>query len=127
MTDGSDGKVTLAIRNATQLVDFFVYRLVVHGGHVLSVATSEFISHLRSYGKKNRTKIVAVAVPQTLVNKWPSLCSHLWKDLDAVPLVLECKDRIREKDEPGELATFLGWERKELDEQADSMARKCLR
>ncbi|KAE8165723.1 hypothetical protein BDV40DRAFT_308648 [Aspergillus tamarii] len=127
VTDGSDGKVTLAIRNATQLVDFFVYRLVVHGGHVLSVATSEFISHLRSYGKKNRTKIVAVAVPQTLVNKWPSLCSHLWKDLDAVPLVLECKDRIREKDEPGELATFLGWERKELDEQADSMARKCLR
>ncbi|KAB8207047.1 hypothetical protein BDV34DRAFT_192703 [Aspergillus parasiticus] len=127
VTDGLDGKITLAIRNATQLVDFFVYSLVVDGGHVPSFATSDFISYLRSYGKNKKQKIIAVALPQTLVNKWPSLCSYLWKDLDAAPLVLECKDHIRQQNEPGELATFLGWERKELDEQADSMARKCLR
>ncbi|OGM42492.1 hypothetical protein ABOM_008338 [Aspergillus bombycis] len=124
---GPGRKVILAIRNATQLVDFFEYTVVVHGVHVPPFVTTEFVSYLRRYATKNGEKIIAVALPQTLAHRWPSLCSYLWKDLDAVPLVLECKNHFRQQDEPGELATFLGWERKELDEQADSMARKCLR
>lgn len=55
------------------------------------------------------------------------LCSQLWFKLDIVPLVLRHVARARTAHDRGEVATFRGWERKALDEQADSMARKCIR
>lgn len=82
---------------------------------------------LQRYREKHAEKIVSAALHQSLVYRCPSLCSRLWSELDIVPLVLDHKDRERQHNDPGELTTFAGWHKKELDERADSMVRKCIR
>ena len=79
------------------------------------------------YREKHMEKIIGVALPAALTKRYPTLCSQLWRNLDIVPLVLHHEHRTRKKEERGELATFMGWEKKPPDEQADSMARKCVR
>jgi len=72
-------------------------------------------------------KIVGAAIPQALDRKIPNLCSRLWKELDILPLVLDEYNEPRQQSDRGSYATFLGWKEKHVDEQADSMARKCVR
>jgi alpha,alpha-trehalose phosphorylase (configuration-retaining) len=57
-------------------------------------------------------------MPTTLKYMAPSLCSRLWLELDIVPIVLRPDD-----DHKGEKTFF---DVKRVDEQADSMARKCI-
>ena len=95
--------------------------------NVSDYATDTIIAELKDYREKNTEKIISAALHQSLVYRCPSLCSRLWSELDIVPLVLEHKDRERRHDDQGELATFAGWNKKELDERADSMVRKCIR
>ncbi|KAF7588509.1 hypothetical protein BBP40_005645 [Aspergillus hancockii] len=85
------------------------------------------VSALQSYSEKYHEKFAGVALPLSLANKYPALCPRLWQQLDIIPLVLGHKGRAREEVDQGELSTFSGWDKKELDEQADSMVRKCIR
>ncbi|OJJ97475.1 hypothetical protein ASPACDRAFT_80366 [Aspergillus aculeatus ATCC 16872] len=121
--------VAVAIRNATQLIDFFTHHFpnAVEDTQIPCHAISELLSHLRRYGEKHEEKFVAVGLPEGLVQKCPGLCSRLWHDLDTLPLVLKYKDHPRQPDEKGSLSIFASWKEKTADEQADSMARKCLR
>ena len=66
-------------------------------------------------------KFVGIAMPVDLAMKCPHLCSRLWAELDIVPLVLH-----------GKGVHSVGWINRELwtdktlDEQAESVARKCI-
>lgn len=56
----------------------------------------------------------------------PTLCSRLWAELDIIPLVLPGLSLL------GRFASLAqaqprSWESKAIDEQAESMARKCVR
>ncbi|KAI3058669.1 hypothetical protein CBS147353_10701 [Aspergillus niger] len=93
--DNSGGRVAIAIRNLTDLVDFRVCTWHAPRPDVSDCATGVIIAELKS-------------------------------ELDIVPLVLEHKNRERQHDDQGGLMTFSGWHKKELDEQADSMVRKCI-
>ncbi|RAL17482.1 putative heat shock trehalose synthase [Aspergillus homomorphus CBS 101889] len=90
-------------------------------------SSEKLLAHLRRYGEKHREKFVAVGLPEGLVRMCPCLCSRLWRELDTLPLVPEYKSHTRQPDEAGDLSIFASWKRKTPDEQADSMARKCLR
>lgn len=48
----------------------------------------------------------------------PSLCSRLWLELDIIPIVMRPDDDLNKRN------NF--WDVKRVDEQADSMARKCI-
>ncbi|PYI33938.1 hypothetical protein BP00DRAFT_493399 [Aspergillus indologenus CBS 114.80] len=121
--------VAVAIRNATQLIDFFThhFRDAVEGPQIPCHAITELLAHLRGYSEKHQEKFIAVGLPEGLVQKCPGLCSQLWQDLDSLPLVLKYKDHSRQPNEQGNLSIFASWKEKTADEQADSMARKCLR
>ncbi|PYI11069.1 hypothetical protein BO78DRAFT_304691 [Aspergillus sclerotiicarbonarius CBS 121057] len=127
VSDASGGRVAIAIRNSTDLVDLIVCLLHAPRPDESDYATGEIISELKKYKERHGEKIVSAALHESLVDKCPSLCSRLWAELDIVPLVLDHKDRERQHDDQGELATFSGWHKKELDERADSMVRKCIR
>lgn len=80
------------------------------------------IQELTSYEHNNLAKFVGAGLPYELLARAPKLCSRLWLELDIVPISVmpelegheaESKDR-----------TF--WSAKCVDEQADSMARKCI-
>ncbi|PYH85868.1 hypothetical protein BO82DRAFT_326708 [Aspergillus uvarum CBS 121591] len=121
--------VAVAIRNATQLIDFFIhhFRDAVAGLQIPCYAVAELLAHLRGYSEKNQEKFIAVGLPEGLVQRCPGLCSRLWQDLDTLPVVLKYKDHSRQPYEQGNLSIFASWKEKTADEQADSMARKCLR
>lgn len=68
---------------------------------------------------------MGVAMPVSFASRFPSLCPRLWRELDIVPIILE--DGVR----PGDLYMAAEaphkWEARGLDEQSDSMGRKCVR
>ncbi|KAE8355632.1 hypothetical protein BDV28DRAFT_162712 [Aspergillus coremiiformis] len=127
-TEKGDSQLAIAFRNPTYLVDCVVFDLSAETADTFPhTICNRIISELQNYSEKYKEKIAGLALPLSLADKYPALCPQLWQKLDIVPLVLEHKDRARQDVDQGELATFLGWEKKGLDEQADSMVRKCLR
>ncbi|OGM43803.1 putative heat shock trehalose synthase [Aspergillus bombycis] len=126
--DYGDTRAAIAFRNSAYLFDYVVFNLPAESPNTPAhTVCNRIISELRTYSEKHTEKITGLALPLSLADKYPSLCSQLWRELDILPLVLEHKERARTDSDQGELATFSSWNTKELDEQADSMARKCMR
>ncbi|GIJ89488.1 hypothetical protein Asppvi_008430 [Aspergillus pseudoviridinutans] len=125
--EGSRCRIAIVIRNLTYLLDCINIEFGEHASRDPIELGPEIISQLRNYSAKHKEKFIGAGLPESLVLKCPGLCSQLWLKLDIVPLVLRHEARVRTAHDRGEMATFWGWERKALDEQADSMARKCIR
>lgn len=80
-------------------------------------AIADFVvQKVEDYEHRNVVKFIGAGIPSTVKDLSPTLCSRLWLDIDVVPIVLSTKGKDISKH----------WEDKELDEQADSMARKCV-
>ena len=82
---------------------------------------------LREFGERHMEKFLGLAMPEHVAAKYPSLCSRLWAELDILPLVLpEANlDSTSEFNTPNPNSP--GWWTRALDEQAESMGRKCVR
>ncbi|KAE8414797.1 hypothetical protein BDV36DRAFT_235157 [Aspergillus pseudocaelatus] len=122
--DYGDSRAAIAFRNSAYLFDYVIFDVPAESS--LTVC-NRIVSELRTYSEKHMEKIVGLAMPLSLADKYPSFGPQLWRELDILPLVLEHKERARADADQGELATFSSWNTKELDEQADSMVRKCMR
>ena len=104
-----DGRIKLgfACHDGTYTMDFAV--------DVLSKATDSYsieyhlIDRISSYTKQNSYRFVGAGVAEQLIELCPYLLSRLWAELDIVPIIV--------KSEGGS---------KDVDEIADSMARKCV-
>ncbi|KAL4738485.1 hypothetical protein BDV11DRAFT_215956 [Aspergillus similis] len=116
VVEGSCARLALVVRNGSDLVNFFHCELPFLHSCDLSNARN-----------LHDEKFAAVAFPRSLADQCPLLSLQLWKELDAVPYVVARKPHQRTQADQGELATFAGWEEKQIDEKADSMARKCIR
>lgn len=128
MTDGFEARVAIAISNAAYLIDYLEYGFKAQDFPVpSSMICDSIITELERYSRTYLEKIVGVAFPKEFCDKVPSLCSRLWTELDCTPLVLDHHQRPRQPSDQGHVATFRGWKEKPLDEQADSMVRKCIR
>lgn len=75
------------------------------------------IDEITNYERSNYAKFIGAGLPVTLKCMSPSLCSRLWLELDIVPIVMRIDEDTNHK-------SF--WDIKRVEEQADSMARKCL-
>ncbi|KKK21360.1 hypothetical protein ARAM_002646, partial [Aspergillus rambellii] len=127
-TEDSGTRFAIVVRNCVELVGFFECRLPRANFQGPSTAVPELIlMELVHYRDLYNEKFAGVAFPEALAQECPSLTLKLWKEFDAVPLVIDRKPHHRTQADQGETATFLGWEQKQMDEQADSMARKCIR
>ncbi|RHZ73298.1 hypothetical protein CDV55_101870 [Aspergillus turcosus] len=125
--EGSGCRIAIVFRNSTYLLDCVNHELEERVSRAPTELGREIISQLQNYSAKYKEKFVGAGLPESLVLQCPGLCSQLWLKLDIVPLVLRYEARARTAHDRGEVATFWGWERKSPDEQADSMARKCIR
>jgi len=74
------------------------------------------VKNIRGYEKEHLYKFVGAGISKNLVELSPQLPARLWADLDIVPLVFEMGMEYR-----AVLMNHLS-----IDEEADSMARKCL-
>jgi hypothetical protein len=112
--------VAIAIHDSTYLLDFSVKTLELSGAE--DQVADYVLGELETYEHQNLAKFIGAGIPHSLMKKSPKLCSRLWLELDIVPISImpelegletETKDRIY-------------WDVKCVDEQADSMARKCI-
>lgn len=79
------------------------------------------VGEVDRYQRENFSKFVGAGLPTTLKYMSPRLCSRLWLELDVVPIVIRPDDH---HNHPTRSKQF--WDAKRVDEQADSMARKCI-
>jgi glycosyltransferase involved in cell wall biosynthesis len=117
--DDHTAVVALAIHDTTYLIDFSIKHIVLDDVMKMGedVIADYVISAVKSYEQENFAKFIGAGLPMTLRYMSPNLCSRLWLELDVVPIVIRPDDDHKEK-------TF--WDVKRVDEQADSMARKCI-
>ncbi|KAI0401725.1 glycosyltransferase family 4 protein [Xylaria palmicola] len=112
--------VAMAFHDHTYLLDFTIVRLPrpKSGGREREkrdIVTEFIVAAARQYEHENSVKFVGAAMPKRLVDRSPTLCARLWLDLDVVPLVITLSSSEKEHLRIS----------KNVDEEADSMARKC--
>lgn len=118
-SDDHTAVVALAIHDTVYLVDFSVKHIVLDDALKMGedLIADYVITEVEKYEHENFSKFIGAGLPTTLKYMSPTLCSRLWLELDIVPIVMRPDDEHKEK-------TF--WDVKRVDEQADSMARKCI-
>lgn len=109
--------VAFAIRDAVYLIDFCVEDVGLNdtAKKSLDPIADRIIETVRSYERINMAKFIGAGLPTALADMSPSLCSRLWLGLDIVPIVIDSESKHKGL-----------WDVKRVDEQADSMARKCI-
>ncbi|KAJ5360800.1 hypothetical protein N7517_009991 [Penicillium concentricum] len=124
-----DGTVTLAMafRDATYLLDFF-QKTFKPSRTILSELGDFMINSLRNYSHTHTVKFIGLAMPHRIPDEYPTLRARLWAEVDVLPLIIDEGNR-----EARDNKFILGhpeqksfWNRT-LDEQAESMARRCVR
>ncbi|KAJ5643839.1 uncharacterized protein N7484_006346 [Penicillium longicatenatum] len=119
--------VAIAFRDTTYLLDFIEKVFDTPEHKEGAEATIDFIvSELKSYGEKHLEKIIGACMPKHVADRLPRLCSRLWAELDILCLVLPestLDDQYTSRVPKG---TRKG-DPKSIDEQAESMSRKCVR
>ncbi|KAB8207658.1 UDP-Glycosyltransferase/glycogen phosphorylase [Aspergillus parasiticus] len=119
----SGASFAIAIRDSSYLLDFAQYDFRSgnrsRGGSEFS---SFILAKLREYQEKHCEKFIGLAMQAELAEKCPELCSQLWLELDIIPIVLH---KAEEHVSWGLYEQDISY--KSLDEQAESIARKCIR
>jgi glycosyltransferase involved in cell wall biosynthesis len=111
--------VSFAVRDATYLIDFAIKNVTApEGTNNRDFLADYIIKSIRWYEHTTFVKVVGAGLPHALQTMSPTLCSRLWLELDIVPIVIQ---------QPHEHTERISlWLSKRVDEQADSMARKCI-
>lgn len=117
--------VAIAIHDGIYLQDFYVKSISLNkrkphndpiGDHV--------VEELKVYESEHFAKFVGVGLPHGLREQSPTLSSRLWLELDIIPISIPV-NIIAYTDDSG-VKSYTYWDSKSVDEQADSMARKCI-
>lgn len=110
--------VAMAIHDATYCIDFSVRHVdVAKKSDGVDPIADLLIPTIKEYETEHLVKFIGVGVPSKLFEISPTLCSRLWLILDIVPILLR---------PDGDSSERSFWDVKNVDEQADSMARKCI-
>jgi hypothetical protein len=120
----------VAIRDATYLVDFAQEELPFSESDDLDLKIGDhMMRHLYKWCDTHLEKMIGLAIPKQLAHTCPTICSRLWLELDIIPLVLSDNSKLdfRGEDLQYGFQQSADWELRTLDEQAESMARKCVR
>lgn len=119
--DKNEACIAIAIHDCVYLNDFCVKTIPFPSSpHADEDPIADWvIQELEAYEHKDYAKFIGAGIPEELGEKCPRLCSRLWLELDIVPI-------IESKEQEGGAGRKKHWDVKCVDEQADSMARKCI-
>lgn len=84
------------------------------------------LKEVQDYEHKNLAKFIGAGLSATLRRVSKTLCSSLWLDLDIVPITVVNESEDEDEDEENRKGEKNFWNVKRVDEQADSMVRKCV-
>ncbi|KAK5207480.1 hypothetical protein LTR72_002016 [Exophiala xenobiotica] len=112
----------IAVHDGTYSVDFCIHRISMKEDNPENGTdwiADHFITELHQYRKDHLCKLLGAGVTLDLHRKAPTLCARLWAELDIVPIVLESTPLLPIKQAHRTKGI-------NVDELADSAARKCL-
>ncbi len=114
----------MAIHDTTYLLDFSVKTIKLDDSvEIGDDPIAEYVlKELELYERTNLSKFIGAGLPHELLRRAPKLCSRLWLELDIIPISITPELEGQE----AELKDQSFWSAKCVDEQADSMARKCI-
>ncbi|OAQ88031.1 trehalose synthase (Ccg-9) [Purpureocillium lilacinum] len=117
--DNDEATVALSIHDSVYLVDFAVEQITLNDAMRPGddLVAEKILSEITKYEHENFVKFVGAGLSTMMKYMSPSLCSRLWLELDIVPIVMRPESDNTTKNL---------WDVKLVDEQADSMARKCI-
>lgn len=118
----SVSRVAIALRDDTYLLDFMEHIFSTPARS--STTHRHIVTELKKYSDGHSEKILGVALSRSLHERMPALCPHLWAELDIVPIIL---DEESDTDATAGVMTRVHFQKKPIDEQAESLARKCIR
>lgn len=115
-------RAVIAVRDDTYLLDLLEHEFATPA--TSPMIHEHIISRLKKYSDEHSEKVLGVALSRSLHKRIPALCPQLWAELDIIPIVL-----VEEPDAnaTAEAMTKLHFQQKPIDEQAESLARKCIR
>ncbi|KAI9673064.1 MAG: hypothetical protein M1829_004378 [Trizodia sp. TS-e1964] len=123
-----DGKVKVgvSVHDGTYCIDFCIHRIDATANATDSKRSSlvaEFvISELQKYQRKHLSKFLGAGLTHSISTLSPDLCGKIWMELDCVPMSFESKsDNLHEE----AVGSYVKGQAN-VDERADSMARKCV-
>jgi hypothetical protein len=117
--------VAIAVHDGVNLQDYCVKSVYLNRQHSQDDHIADYVvNELKTYERSYLAKFIGAGLPQGLRERSPSLPSRLWLELDIVPIlimvdIVDHGARTKIKDPSY-------WHNKAVDEQADSMVRKCL-
>lgn len=82
------------------------------------------MDRLHEVSQDNMEKLVGIAMPIHVDARFPTLGPRLWREMDIIPLVLP--EEFGQK-EGGSYEELTRWSSRTIDEEAESMGRKCVR
>lgn len=115
-------RAVIAVRDDTYLLDLLEHEFATPA--TSPMIHEHIISRLKKYSDEHSEKILGVALSRSLHKRIPALCPQLWAELDIIPIVLVEEP---DADATAEAMTKLHFQQKPIDEQAESLARKCIR
>jgi hypothetical protein len=115
-------QAVIAVRDDTYLLDLLEHEFATPA--TSPTMHEHIIGQLKKYSDEHSEKILGVALSRSLHKRIPTLCPQLWAELDIIPIIL-----VEEADAgaTAEAMTKIHFQQKTLDEQAESLARKCVR
>lgn len=114
--------VAIAVHDAVYLLDYSVQNIPLSTSTEVDSIADYIIRELTKYSHDNLAKFIGAGIPRDLMKGSPTLCSRLWLELDVVPISIDPEVERVDLDQK----KALNWDAKGVDEQADSMARKCV-
>ncbi|CEJ59833.1 hypothetical protein PMG11_08436 [Penicillium brasilianum] len=115
-------QAVIAVRDDTYLLDLLEHEFATPA--TSPIAYEHIISQLKKYSDEHSEKVLGVALSRSLHKLIPALCPQLWAELDIIPIVLVEEP---DADATAETMTKIHFQQKTIDEQAESLARKCVR
>ena len=117
--------VAIAIHDGIYLQDFCVKSVNLGKQHHHDDPIADHaVKELKEYEHLYLAKFVGAGFPLGLEKHSPTLSSRLWLELDIVPILIPVDMRHHKVGSESKNHTY--WESKGVDEQADSMARRCI-
>ena len=112
--------IGFAVHDGTYSVDFAIHRITIEEepGPEGDWIVDHIVPAIANYRKEHVCKILGAGITTELHKKSPNLCSRLWAELDIIPIVVE--SNVPLLDNKQHHHSF------QVDEIADSAARKCL-
>lgn len=118
-----NANVAIAIHDGIYLQDYSVKSVSLNGHSKDDRIADHVVEELKAYERGYLAKFIGVGFPFGLGEQSPALSSRLWLELDIVPILIPVNLEYTREFEV-RVSTY--WNNKSVDEQADSMARKCI-